>query len=184
MSQTKQRERVTVGPGRLSFPFLFEPRAVEGGEPKYSATLLLPPGFDTKPLLAALNRCAVAAWGPDRAKWPKKARTPDDVIRDATEKSLPGYEEGWKFITATSKHAPDVFDANRDVVADESAVYAGRWGRVSVSPFSYGTMGNVGISLGLNGVQILKHDAPLGGGRGSSRNDFDAWAEDIDEQPY
>lgn len=182
MSQTKQRVRVVAGPGRLSFPFVFEPQVTENGE-KYSVTLLLPPGFDTKPLLAALNDCAREAWGPDRAKWPKKARLPEDVIRDATEKTLAGYEEGWKFISASSKQKPGVVDANKDDVTDSEAVYAGRWGRINVTPYAYAAKGNVGVSFGLNSLQILKNDTSFGG-RGNAKNDFDAWAEDMEEQPY
>ena len=182
MSQTKQRARIVVGPGRLSFPFLLEPQATENGD-KYSVTLLLPPGYDTKPLLAALNECAREAWGPDKAKWPKKARMPEDVIRDATEKSLAGYDEGWKFIAATSKGKPGIVDANKDEVHDPDAVYAGRWGRVNVTPYTYAAKGNVGISFGLNSVQILKNDKPFGG-RGSAKNDFDAWAEEMEDAPF
>lgn len=182
MSQTKPRARLQIGPGRLSFPFLFEPQQTESGE-KYSVSLLLPPGYDTKPLLAALTECAKEAWGPDRAKWPKKARLPEDVIRDASEKNSAGYEEGWKFISATSKHRPGVVDANLDDVTDAAAAYAGRWGRVNVTPYPFAAKGNIGVSLGLNSVQILKNDASLGG-RGSAKSDFDAWAEEQEEQPY
>lgn len=182
MSKTKERIKVVIGPGRFSFPFLFEPQATESGD-KYSVTLLLPPGTDTKPLLDAMIACAKEAWGPDRAKWAKKARMPEDVIRDASEKNLAGYEEGWKFISATSKQQPGVVDANKDTVTDPAAVYAGRWGRVNVTPYAYAAKGNVGIGLGLNSVQILKNDTAFGG-RGNAKNDFDAWAEDMEEQPY
>jgi hypothetical protein len=157
--------------GRLSFPEVFEPKTNDDGSSRYEVTLLLPPDTDLKPIEAALRQVAVDTWGADEAKWPKKARRPDDVIRDATEKNFAGYEEGWHFVT-------QVLNALREKVTDPKELYAGRWAKVAVRPYYYPTK-MTGITFALVAVQLLKHDARFAGVDAKSL--FDDEAEDMDD---
>lgn len=183
MAQSNQADpattKIIIGPGRLSFPYLFEARETENGE-RYMTSLLLPPDYNLKPILAALNAAAVAGFGKDRAKWPKGMRKPEDVIREAAEKSqFEGYEEGWHFIGANATQQPGIVNGMREDVSDPRQVYPGRWAKISCNAFWYKNK-TAGVSLGLNNVQLLKNDNTFG--RTSAKNDFDDEVEDMEEE--
>jgi hypothetical protein len=167
-----------IGPGRLSFPHLIEKHAIEGGTEKYSTALLLPPDFDIRPLLEALNKLCRETWNQDRAKWPTNARKPEQVIRRCEEKAhLAGYEPGWHFISASTNEQPTIVGWDKEPITNPRETYAGRWANISARPFIYNNVG-VGISLGLNNVQLLQHAPAFG--RTSAAQDFDVVAEAVD----
>ncbi|CAB4124732.1 Protein of unknown function DUF2815 [uncultured Caudovirales phage] len=169
--------KLTIGPGRLSFPAIFEPASAEMGG-KYQLTILLPPDYDTKPLFAALEEAAVAKWGADKSKWPKNMNGPKSVIRDAAEKShLAGYEPGWKFISLKSKAQPGIVGPLRESVTDPKEAYAGRWVRVTARAFAYDTVLK-GVGFGLQNTQLLSHDTAFSGA-GRAQDDFDDYAEEL-----
>lgn len=174
--------KVTIGPGRLSFPAIFEPQREDMGG-KYAVTLLLPPDFDTKPLFKALEDAAIEKWGPDKAKWPKgNFNGPKSVIRDAGDKAhLAGYEAGWKFVSLKSKTQPGVVDGLRNPVTDPKEAYAGRWARVTARAYAYDNVLK-GVAFGLQNVQLLKHDAAFSGA-GRAQDDFEDYAEEIGAMP-
>lgn len=161
---------IQVGPGRLSFPFVFEMKENDDGNARYECTLLMPPGFDTKPLLDALEKVAVDEFGP-RKEWPEKLRKPEDVIRTLTKQAktmagrdMDGYLPGWTPVSAAhSKKQPEVYDRDDKLITDDKEVYGGRWGRLVVRPYAYRNK-TQGVTLGLHGIRILKHDTKFGGG--------------------
>jgi hypothetical protein len=54
----------------------------------------------------------------------------------------------------------------QDIIAnDETEVYSGAWYRAQVRAFAYENAGNKGVSFGLQNVQKLRDDDPLGSGR-------------------
>ncbi|HXI58320.1 MAG TPA: ssDNA-binding protein [Polyangia bacterium] len=169
-----------VGPGRLSFPHLLEEHGFNNSEPKFSTVLLLPPSYDIKPLLAALTDVCEQAWGRDQRKWPSTARKPESVVRDCAEKDgLAGYDEGWHFVSCSSKEKPTIVHADLSPLREKSEVYAGRWANVTMRPFVYNNV-STGVSLGLNNVQLLKNDTVFG--RTSVKQDFDPIALDMEEE--
>jgi hypothetical protein len=70
-----------------------------------------------------------------------------------------------------------VVDGNTDDVTNKSEVYPGRWARMTVNAFGYANRTR-GVTLGLNNVQILKHDTSLGG-KSAAKSDFDVVAEEM-----
>lgn len=54
--------------------------------------------------------------------------------------------------------------------ADE--LYNGRWFRASLNPYWYDNE-NIGVSLGLVNVQVLRHDEPLAGGKVKADREFE-----------
>lgn len=115
-------------------------------------------------------------------------------FRDQAQKEGEGYEPGALFINCSSKRKPQVVDQglkrilamddpHREMLGKEGklslktpdAVYPGCWVRVSVRPFSFERKGNHGISLGLNNVQLIADDTPLGGGAGAAEDEFAAF---------
>lgn len=161
--------------GRLSYPNLFTPRAInDQGEPKYSATLLIP-----KTDTAAVERVQAAidaavkdgidrrifkgAVDPSRSKYPplRDGDTPKD---DGSPRS-DEFAGHW-FIAAKAsgkKPRPSVVDANVQPVMDESEIYAGCYVNLFVEFYAYEASGNKGIAASLLGVQFVGDGEPLGG---------------------
>lgn len=173
------QSKFIIGPGRLSFPKIFVPNdAAFGG--KYACTLLLPPTYDFSSLKAALKQAAINKFGPDMAKWPRGLRGPNDVIRKCEEKShLAGYEPGWFFVSASSADMPGVVDAALNKVSDPKEAYAGRWASMSVNVFAFSNVKH-GVSLGLQNVQLRKHDDSFSG-RLRAEDEFEEQVEDMEE---
>lgn len=173
-----------VGPGRLSFPSLFEPRQQKGAaKPRWETNLLLPPDTDVERIRKALHDACVAEFG-DPKSWPRKLRRPEDVLMPAPEKgNYAGYEEGWWCLScANSKERPEIIDAMKAEVTDPKQVYPGRWARLNVRPYAYRAESS-GLSLWLSHVQLLKHDTPLAGGP-KAKDVFDEVAEAMDDVPF
>jgi len=174
--------KLTIGPGRLSFPAVFEPQTGDMGG-KYGLTILLPPDYDTTGLVKALEDAGIEKWGPDKAKWPKgNFFGPSKVIRPCEEKAhWAGYSPGWKFISLKSKTQPGVVDAATNPVLDPKEVYPGRWIRVTARAFAYENKAK-GVGFGLQNIQLLRHDTAFGGA-GRAEDDFDAMAEELGHTP-
>mgnify|MGYP003331371401 FL=1 len=172
--------KLIIGPGRLSFPAIFQPQREDMGG-KYGLTILLPPDFDLKPVAKALEEAAIEKWGQDKSKWPKNMNGPKQVIRDAGEKAhLAGYIDGWKFISLKSRAQPGVVNGTLEPVTDEKECYPGRWVRVTARAYAYDNVLK-GVGLGLQNVQVLRHDQPFSGA-GRPQDDFDVIAEELGGQ--
>lgn len=170
-------QKLIIGPGRLSFPNLFKAQANDRGEMRYSLAILLPPETDLKPVKAALAAAATEKWGADKAKWPKQMRGPDEVIRKCEEKDSYAQFAGWHYINMSSSEQPGVIDAAKTPITDPREAYPGRWARVSAAAFAYDNKTR-GVSIGLNNVQLLKHDEALGG-KPRAEDEFDTYAEEL-----
>lgn len=167
--------RAVKAQGRLSYPNLFTARAINNqGDPKYSATLLIPKtDTDTIARVQAAIDAAVkdgvdrrilkGAVDPSRSKYPP--------LRDGDSPKDDGSPRGdefaghW-FISAKSpgdKPRPSVVDANVQPVMDESEIYAGCYVNMFVEFYAYETSGNKGIAASLRGVQFVRDGERLGG---------------------
>jgi hypothetical protein len=175
--------KLIIGPGRLSFVNLFTPKTNDQGKLVYTTALLLPPGYDTDEVTDALIGAAKAKWGENRAKWPTLKRPPEAVIRPCEESDWYKGFPGWKFLNLSSNTAPGVVDAVKAVVHDEKQAYAGRWARISANPFAYDGKGGKGVSLGLNNVQLMRHDQPLSG-KPRAEDEFDEVAEEMETSDW
>ncbi len=162
-------DTITTPEFRASFVYVFRPgKPNDKGQQKYAITMLFPAGADLTAMKKAAQDAVVAKWGADPAKWPKNLRNP---FRDQGEKTFEGYVAGNKFVTATSDRKPGVVDQKVNPILDESRVYSGCWCRASVRAFTYSNMGNIGVSFGLQNVQLIRDDEPLGS-RSRPQDDF------------
>ena len=59
---------------------------------------------------------------------------------------------------------PQIVDQNVQPITDESQVYSGCYGRVSVNFYAFNTNGNRGVAAGLGNIQKLRDGEALGGG--------------------
>lgn len=174
MSNTK-----VVIPARLSYCNLFEAKSINDSEPKYSVSLIIPKS-DTKTItkiekaIEAAAQAGVAKFG---GKVPANLKTP---LRDGdTEREDdPAYENSY-FINANSKQAPQIVDRALNKIMDQTEVYSGCYGNVSVNFYAFAASGNKGVAAGLGNVQKVRDGEPLGG-RTRAEDDFEALEADDD----
>lgn len=182
-------KRVVTGKVRLSYVHLFKPySAVEGGEEKYSVTVLIPKeDAETKKRIdnaieAAAKEATQKIWNGIR---PPKIAIPiydGDGVRPSDDMPFGEECKGHWVITVSSKadQAPEVIDRFRNPIIDPFEVKSGDYGRVSIRFFAYMFGGKKGIGAGLGNVQKLADGEPLGGSRIKAADDFaDDW-EDVD----
>mgnify|MGYP000759185263 CR=1 FL=1 len=168
-----------VIPCRISFANIFEPKSINGSEAKYSVSCLIPK--DDKKTLLAIHKAVEAAkedgkvrkWG---GKLPPNLKLPlrdGDIDRPEDE----AYK-GCYFFNANSRQAPQVVDKQVQPILDQTEVYSGCYGRISVNFYGYNSNGNRGVAAGLGNIQKLKDGEALSS-RTNAEDDFEA-VEDED----
>ena len=169
---TVQNTKVIV-PCRLSYAHIWEPDSVNGSEPKYSVSCII--DKDDKDTIAKIQKAIELAKEEGKGKWggkiPANLKTPlrdGDIDRPEDEAYA-----GCMFLNANSRQAPQVVDKKVQPVLDQSEVYSGCYGRVSVTFYAYNSNGNKGVAAGLGHVQKLKDGEPLGS-RVNAKDEFDA----------
>lgn len=180
----KDETKVIIGNARLSYANIFEPKAFEGQEPKYSVSLIIPKSDkDTIALIEkaienATERGKEIYWS---GKVPRGLKTP---LRDGDEEREgdAAYADSY-FLNANSTIAPQVVGKGRDIATGKAIalgsdeVYSGCYGNVSVSFFPYNNVSK-GIAAGLGNIQKEADGEPLGGAKSKAEDDFDF--EDVD----
>ena len=169
---TVQNTKVIV-PCRLSYAHIWEPDSVNGSEPKYSVSCII--DKDDKDTIVKIQKAIELAKGEGKGKWggkiPGNLKTP---LRDSDiDRPEDDAYSGAMFLNANSRQAPQVVDKKVQPILDQSEVYSGCYGRVSVTFYAYNSNGNKGIAAGLGNVQKLRDGEPLGS-RANAKDEFDA----------
>ena len=161
---------ITINNVRFSYCNLFQPVARLGQEAKFSPTILVPKS-NTEAKAAmdaaiqeAINYGVAKRWN---GQMPPKLDIcvhDGDGPRPSDGQSFGPECRGCWVFTASSKadRKPFVVDCNVQPIIDPTQVYSGMWGNVSVNFFAYNTGVKKGIGCGLNGVQKVRDDEPLG----------------------
>ena len=170
---TNQSTKIVTGKVRLSYCHLFEPQAIEGGDPKYSVTILIPKSDETtvnkiKSAIALAAENGKAKFGGKVPANLKNTLRDGDEEKDVSEQ--PEYKNCY-FMNVSSRNKPGVVDKDLNPILDSSEIYSGCYGRVSLNFYAYNTAGNKGVSAGLNNVMKLA-DGDYLGGRSSAEDDF------------
>ena len=174
MTQTK-----VIVPCRFSYLHCWEPNAVNGGDPKYSVSAIIPKS-DTetvakiKKAIEQAKKDSVSKWG---GKVPANLKLPlrdGDIDRPEDEAYADSY-----FFNANSRQAPQVVDKDVQPILDQSEVYSGCYGRISVNFYGFNNNGNRGTAARLKIIQTLRDGESLGG-RSNAEEDFDVVAEEED----
>lgn len=157
---------ITTGKVRASYVNIFQPRIPEnGGEPKYSVTLLIPKtdGVTLNAIFAEIERAKQEGIQKFNGSIPPMCRTPiydGDGYRPSGEAF--GEEcRGCMVMTASAKNQPVVVDLNMQNVINPAEIYSGCYIRASINFFAYNSNGNKGIGCGLNAVQKIEDGEPL-----------------------
>jgi hypothetical protein len=171
MSTNTTTTTKVIVPCRFSYLHCWEPDSVNGGEPKYSVSAIVDKK-DTKTVAAIkaaveqAKKDSVSKWG---GKVPANLHLPlrdGDIDRPDDEAYA-----GCYFFNANSRQAPQVVDSHVQPILDQSEVYSGCYGKISVTFYGYNSNGNRGIAAGLGNIQKLRDGESLGG-RSSAADDF------------
>lgn len=166
-----QNNTKVIVPCRFSYLHCWEPDSVNGGDPKYSVSAIVSKK-DTatvnaiKAAIEQAKKDSVSKWG---GKVPANLKLPlrdGDIDRPDDEAYA-----GCYFFNANSRQAPQVVDSRVQPILDQSEVYSGCYGKISVTFYGYNSNGNRGIAAGLGNIQKLKDGESLGG-RTSAADDF------------
>ena len=174
----KSATKVVTGVVRLSYANVWEAASINGGNPKYSVSLIIPKS-DTK-TLSEINSSVDAAIQEGVSKFGGKIPNKTALKLPLRDGDLERDDEAYRnsyFINANSTTAPQIVDRNVNPILDRSEVYSGCYARVSVNFYAFNSNGNRGIACGLGNIQKVRDGEPLGG-RSSAADDF---ATDLDD---
>ena len=163
MSKIMNPTKVITGPTtRWSYANVFEPKAINGGTPKYSVSLIIPKS--DKKTIEKVKAAIQAAYEEGQSKLKGNGKTvpalsvlktplrDGDLERPDDEAYANAY-----FINANSTNPPGIVDADRNPIIDRAE------GRASINMYAFNTNGNKGIACGLNNLQKISDGEPLGG---------------------
>lgn len=179
--------KVLTGEVRLSYANLTTPRAPQqGGEAKYSVTLLIPKTDGAT--LANIDASIKAAYEDGvNKKWGGAHPTQKVIVHDGDglrPSGLPFGDEckGCMVLTASTKNKPQVVGMdNIDCELSPSDIYSGMYARVTINFFAYDTAGSKGVGCGLGNVLKTRDGEPLSGGA-SAASDFEGLGQSFSAQ--
>ena len=161
---------------RFSFCHVWEPESINGSDPKYSVSLIIPKN-DTE-TIEKINKAIRTAYeeGASKLKGSGKSVPALSAIKtplrdgDVDRPDDAAYANSY-FVNANSKGKPGIVDAACQEILDRGEVYSGVYGRAAINFYAFNANGNRGIACGLNNLQKLRDGEPLGG-RSRAEDDF------------
>ena len=181
MVNTANREninptKVVTGVCRLSYANIWNAKSINGGVPKYSASILIPK--NDAATIAKVKKAILAAYEEGEGKLKGNGKTVPQLetiktpLRDGDVERPddPAYVGHW-FLNANSNTAPGVVDLSGERIYDTSQIYSGVYARASLSFYAFNSSGNRGIACGLQNIQKVRDGEPLGG-KARAEDDF------------
>ena len=178
MANKTNNTKVVTGIVRLSYEHVWEPASINGSNPKYSVSLIIPK--DDVKTIAAINQAVDNAIKDGAAKFGGKIPPKGALkllLRDGdTERDDEAYRNAY-FVNANSTTAPQIVDRAVQPILDRNEVYSGCYARVSINFYAFNSNGNKGVACGLGNIQKVRDGEPLGG-KTSAADDF---STDLDD---
>lgn len=163
--------KVITGKVRFSYLNVFEPKGINGSEPKYSVSLII--SKEDKKTINAIKKAIEAAKQAGTSKFggkiPANLKLPlrdGDVDREDDANYV-----GCYFVNANCKTQPGLVYKNGQKIIDSTDLYSGCYGYASVNFYAFNSNGNRGIACGLNNLMKVADGDPLGG-RSRAEDDF------------
>lgn len=183
MAKMVNATKVITGLCRFSYLNCWEPKAMEGGKPLFSVSLIIPKGDAAT--VGKIRAAIEAAYEEGKGKLRGSGKTVPELsalkvpLRDGdAERPDDAAYAGAYFVNANSQAAPGIVDANRQPIIERSEMYSGVYGRASLSFYAFNRNGNRGIACGLNNLQKIRDGEPLGS-RARAEEDFAEEEEDF-----
>lgn len=154
---------------RLAFPSLFKATAVNDGEPRYSASFIMPPGHPSIAVIEkAMQAVAKEKWGKDAGAVFKALKAQDKLcLHDGdTKASYEGFE-GNLFVSASAKPVkrPTLIDGRRNRLEEsDGKLYAGCYVNAIIELWAQDNNWGKRINASLSGVQHVGDGDSFGGG--------------------
>jgi hypothetical protein len=171
--------KIVTGKVRFSYCNVWEPKSINGGDPKYSVSLIIPKS--DKKTLAAIEKAIKEAEQAGITKFGSKFTSGPNFkrpLRDGdTDRPNDEAYAGSYFVNANSNTKPGIVDKDVNRILDQSDFYSGCYGRASITIYPFNTSGNKGLACYLGNLQKLEDGKPLGG-KSTPEDDF---ATDDDE---
>ena len=178
MANKTNNTKVVTGIVRLSYEHVWEPASINGSNPKYSVSLIIPK--DDVKTIAAINQAVDNAIKDGAAKFGGKIPPKGALklpLRDGdTERDDVAYRNDY-VVNANSTTAPQIVDRDVQPILDRNEVYSGCYARVSINFYAFNSNGNKGVACGLGNIQKVRDGEPLGG-KTSAADDF---STDLDD---
>ena len=168
----KNPTKVVTGVVRLSYANVWEPASINGSNPKYSVSLIIPK-TDTKTIDAIngiVDRAPELGIKDGAAKFGGKIPNKAALKLPLRDGDLERDDEAYKgayFVNANSTTAPQIVDRSVQPILDRAEVYSGCYARVSINFYAFNSNGNRGIACGLGNIQKVRDGARLLCPRGS-----------------
>jgi len=164
-------------PCRFSYLNCWEPKLLKNNKMGYSVSAIIPKSDKAtikkiKDTIEQIKEEDVSVWG---GKVPSKLKIPlrdGDIDRPDDEAYANSY-----FFNAWTTNKPQVVDRKVQPIIDQSEVYSGCYGNISVNFYAYNHDGSKGIAAGLRHIQKLKDGESLGGIT-TAAEDFDTVEDD------
>lgn len=171
---------------RFSYCNVWQPSGFDGGEQKYSVSILIPKSDQAT--LQKVQAAVQAAMQADAGKLATNGAVNPNTLRtplrdgDAERPEDPAYR-GHYFFNAASRQKPQIVDGNVNPILDQSEFYSGCYGNVSINFYGYNSNGNKGIAAGLRNIQKVKDGEALSGGS-TAAEDFGPVGGQAPQQQY
>lgn len=168
---------------RLSYAHVWEPQSVNGSEPKYSSSFIIPKSDTTtiQAIEAAIEE-VLKTDGPGKfgGKVPPRASLKLPLRDGDAERDDDAYADSM-FMNANSRRRPQIVDASVQPIIDRDEVYSGCYVNATVEFYVYNVNGNRGVACGLGNIQKLRDGEALGGGGVKAESEFAAIDDAADD---
>ncbi|MDR2666848.1 MAG: DUF2815 family protein [Holosporales bacterium] len=169
--EDQKTTRITTGVVRLSFANIWEPRSIDGAEPKYSASLLISKD-DGQTIEKVNNAIGVAIEkGKQKFGWTGQERLRTPFHDGDSERAYDAAYANHFYVNANNRMKPLIVDSKCEEITDEERVYSGAYVRAIITMFPYSKSGNKGVACSLGNIQKVKDGEPLGSPNNAT-NDF------------
>ena len=161
---------------RLSFPHIFEPKAIGDGVPRYTANFLLDPAdAEHKDLIRKIRDAANALYAEGTRKPDAKPKAANCALKKGNDEDgaelYSGYDRMW-FVSAAraqKQGAPLVVDRDKTVLtADTTKVYAGCYVNAKIRLYFHEYDGVKRVNASIEAIQFYKKGDPFGNGPASA----------------
>lgn len=123
--------KVVTGQVRLSYANVWEPQSINGSEPKYSVSIIIPKSDKATiaKIQAAIDAAIQSGIGKFGGKMPNKSSLKLPLRDGDAERTDEAYQNAF-FVNANSKAAPQIVDSDLNRIIDKAEVYSGCYARV------------------------------------------------------
>lgn len=175
--------RVTTKKVRFSYVHVFEPTAMNEGDPKKYSSAILIPKSDKVTVKAIQDAIQLALnegkskhfGGKIPAKWSSPLRDGDD------EKPDDEVYAGHFFLNAKSNKRPVILGPDKELLVYKDDFYSGCYGRAVLNFYAYGNnLPSKGVAVGFESAMKLEDGDNLGGGGLSHAEILSAFGDDND----